>query len=574
MAQRAVAIYDFDGIADNGEITLKEGEYVTILKTDVGDGWWEGMTDSGQKGLFPEAYVTMSSHENGNANGDNHTPSYNSTPYPIVNPPQDTWQQETVNDGYYNTNTAHNSYGGSQGNIQNDDNDDNWSEDWDDGQSEATVVEQQSNIMSRRSTVSVSNPDTRSVNSMKVAGTVGKNFNRFSSFVKHGGEAYVLGKADAKVRQVDQVHIVYSTDGTASWKTNGHTFTCTIENPLKKSKMKGLKSFVAYKLTPSDMDVSVQRRYKHFDWLYDRLVQRYPMLVVPRLPEKQASGRFEEDFIESRMQRLKLWVSHICRHPLLSTSSVFRNYITLTEQKAWKMAKRKAERDELLGANFFLTIDIFSQPSQFDSRDAEVRLEHFKKFVKCMDDGVSQLTSTSRDMANRHVGAFKKEFISMSRSFGTLSNAFNQHQTPESQALTDAVKYTGQTYEKIGEMFAEQPKNDMSPLLHNLWLYKGILEVFPDIWHLESGALRKVRECKRLQEEGRMSAADVDAVEERTQRITGCMQAEVTHFHKERVRDFKHMMTDMLQSQIDFYEGIVGQLRLALTRFEEVPEEP
>jgi len=39
-------------------------------------------------------------------------------------------------------------------------------------------------------------------------------------------------------------------------------------------------------------------------------VERYPMIAVPRLPDKQASGRFEEDFIEARMARLKLWVGH------------------------------------------------------------------------------------------------------------------------------------------------------------------------------------------------------------------------------------------------------------------------
>ena len=52
--------------------------------------------------------------------------------------------------------------------------------------------------------------DVHSLNSVerkstRAPGSVSKNFNRFSSFVKHGGEAYILGKADARVRQVDEV---------------------------------------------------------------------------------------------------------------------------------------------------------------------------------------------------------------------------------------------------------------------------------------------------------------------------------------------------------------------------------
>lgn len=41
---------------------------------------------------------------------------------------------------------------------------------------------------------------------------------------------------------------------------------------------------------------------------------------------------------------------------------------------------------------------------------------------------------------------------------------------------------------------------------------------------MQSGALRKVRECKKLQEEGRMPGGEVDAVEERVNRMSSVMQ--------------------------------------------------
>lgn len=42
----------------------------------------------------------------------------------------------------------------------------------------------------------------------------------------------------------------------------------------------------------------------------------------------------------------------------------------------------------------------------------------------------------------------------------------------------------GDIYEKIGEMFAKQPKNDLHPLLYQLWLYKGLIDIYPDVWHV------------------------------------------------------------------------------------------
>jgi len=43
---------------------------------------------------------------------------------------------------------------------------------------------------------------------------------------------------------------------------------------------------------------------------------------IPPLPEKQMSGRYEEDLIDHRKHILQLWVNKICRHPVLSQSEV------------------------------------------------------------------------------------------------------------------------------------------------------------------------------------------------------------------------------------------------------------
>lgn len=99
------------------------------------------------------------------------------------------------------------------------------------------------------------------------------------------------------------------------------------------------------------------RRYKHFDWLYGRLVERFPVISVPHLPEKQATGRFEEDFLSKRRKGLIWWMNHMTSHPVLAHCDVFQHFLTCgADEKAWKQGKRKAERDELVGANFFLTI--------------------------------------------------------------------------------------------------------------------------------------------------------------------------------------------------------------------------
>ncbi|KAF3764882.1 hypothetical protein M406DRAFT_80991 [Cryphonectria parasitica EP155] len=54
---RAVVEYDYEKAEDN-EIELKEGEYVTNIEM-VDDDWWMGTNSQGEVGLFPSNYVTL-----------------------------------------------------------------------------------------------------------------------------------------------------------------------------------------------------------------------------------------------------------------------------------------------------------------------------------------------------------------------------------------------------------------------------------------------------------------------------------------------------------------------------------
>ena len=56
---QARVLYDFKAQPGTGELTVTEGEILTVLRQNVGEGWWEGRNASGDTGLFPEAYVEV-----------------------------------------------------------------------------------------------------------------------------------------------------------------------------------------------------------------------------------------------------------------------------------------------------------------------------------------------------------------------------------------------------------------------------------------------------------------------------------------------------------------------------------
>jgi sorting nexin-9/18/33 len=140
------------------------------------------------------------------------------------------------------------------------------------------------------------------------------------------------------------------------WKAISEPYTVTVDSPEKLSKYAGVKSFVAYRLTPSFNSKPILRRYKQFDWLHQRLTQKFYNIPIPPLPSKQLTGKYECTVLEQRTVQLQKFVNWISRHPVLSKCSVWMHFLTVSEEKAWKDGKRKAEKDQFVSAHFLATL--------------------------------------------------------------------------------------------------------------------------------------------------------------------------------------------------------------------------
>lgn len=581
MALKARALYDFNS-ENPGEVSVRKNEILTLYSEEDIDGWLEGTNSKGERGLFPASYVEIlrnnaaSTHNNNSCNtsGDTYPDSRYANvpaggfdgsgkpPSKVENLPKSSSSFSTFSQQQLSYQQV------SQGS------DEDWDDDWDDN---STVADEPGTVGGRYHDFEGNGPSTYrlSTTSMsrgsgqhsKSSATVSRNLNRFSTFVKSGGEAFVLGEASGFVKDGDKICVVMGQYGP-EWQENPYPFTCTIDDPTKQTKFKGMKSYISYKLTPTHTQNPVSRRYKHFDWLYARLVEKFPVISVPHIPEKQATGRFEEDFISKRQKGLIWWMNHMCSHPVLSKCDVFQHFLTCssTDEKAWKQGKRKAEKDEMVGANFFLTISTPAAPLDF--QEVESKIDGFKAFAKRMDESSLQLNATVSEFARKQMSGFKKEYQKVGYSFKALSQAFEMDQQQYSVGLNQAISFTGDAYEAIGDYFAEQPGKDLDPIMDLLGLYQGHLANYPDIIHVQKGALTKVKESQKHVEEGKMDPAQVEGINERCNIISCATLAEIQHFHHIRVRDFKAQMQHYLQQQIAFFQKVTGKLEEALHKYD------
>ncbi|XP_074520540.1 sorting nexin-9-like isoform X2 [Halichoeres trimaculatus] len=515
MAVQAQVLYDFTAEPGHNELTVRQGDTITVLDQTVGGGWIQAQDSSGRTGLVPEGYLQVVSAGEG------------------------------VQESYAGGGA---SVGGAVDASEFNDYDD-WDDEWDDQSvsSNHDQVEGEGDAAGRSTSGSA----------------VKMSLNRFPFSKGPSPEVFLLAKPPSSSRERLPVYI---GEVGPVWLYPSAPLDCLIADPKKESKLYGLKSYIEYQITPNTTNRAVNHRYKHFDWLYERLLDKYgSALLIPSLPDKQVTGRFQDDFIRMRMEQLQSWMTRMCRHPVVSNSDVFQLFLTCADEKEWKAGKRRAERDETVGPMIFSLVE--PEALELDAGVVEQKCELYSRFTKSMEDVVRELLSVGHTHWKRCTGPLPKEYERIGRAFKNLSTVFNTSRYPGEETLTDALTAAGQTYEEIAELIAQQPQRDLHFLLETNNEYRGMLGCFPEIFSVHKSATEKVRESDRLVLAGKISSIDRKLMFQRISNMSYSLQAEMNHFHSNRIHDYNRVMQLYLQEQVMFYQQIADKLRGALNQF-------
>ncbi|KAM6460771.1 sorting nexin-9 isoform 2-T2 [Liasis olivaceus] len=611
MATKARVMYDFSAEPGNNELTVHEGEIITITNPDVGGGWLEGKNSHGERGLVPTDYVEIihestrdgilvadqaffdcfssnASQMNTQAVKNNSQvdflaslsnsailePFIQSPLSPLstgkvtsnANDPWSSWDNTTTGDAWstkpearqknsVSNNWETGAFGHPQAYQGPAADDDDWDEEWDEPKSAATPY-----LGYKEAEPS----DPAGLQRGNSRGTAMKlPLNKFPGFAKPGVEQYLLAKQLVKPKE--KIPIIIGDYGPM-WVYPTSTFDCVVADPKKGSKMYGLKSYIEYQLTCTNTNRSVNHRYKHFDWLYERLLIKFGSAIpIPSLPDKQVTGRFEEEFIKMRMERLQAWMTRMCRHPVISESELFQQFLSFRDEKEWKTGKRKAEKDEIVGVMVFSTME--PEAPDLDMIEIEQKCDAVSRFTKTMDDGVKELLTVGHEHWKRCTGPLPKEYQKIGKALQGLALVFSTSGYQGESDLNEAITEAGKTYEEIASLVAEQPKKDLHFLMETNHEYKGFLGCFPDIIGAHKGAIEKVKESDKLIATSKITPQDKQNMLTRASTMSYALQAEMNHFHSNRIYDYNTVMRLYLEQQAQFYETIAQKLRQALSRF-------
>uniref|UniRef100_A0A669EDU5 Sorting nexin n=1 Tax=Oreochromis niloticus TaxID=8128 RepID=A0A669EDU5_ORENI len=553
----AQVLYDFTAEPGNNELSVREGETVTITNQSIGGGWVEAQNSRGEVGLVPEDYIEVSYIVSVDVK------SMEEMPAELIPRSVSLLQATNGNDPWSAWNADPS--GGSTN---------NWASNPEGTQTGKSAPDPWAPV-SHGHPQAYQGPGkkTKKKKTQIASGTMVVlllirkfclvSLSRFPGFSKSGPELYLLCKQLVKGK--DRLPIYVGEVGPV-WSYPETQLDCVVADPKKGSKMYGLKSYIEYQVTPSTTNRPVNHRYKHFDWLYERLLEKFGSAIpIPSLPDKQVTGRFEEEFIKMRMERLQGWMTRMCRHPVVSSSEVFQLFVTYKDEKDWKMGKRKAEKDETVGVMIFSTME--PEAPDLDLIEVEQKCEHFSRFTKSMDDGVKEILTVGHEHWKRCTGPLPKEYQRIGKAFQNLSSVFTSSGYQGESTLTDAMTAAGKTYEEIAQLVAEQPKKDLHHLMETNNEYKGLLGCFPDTIGVHKAAIDKVKEGDKLVAASKITQQDKVTMAKRASTMSYALQAEMNHFHSNRIYDYNRVMQLYLEEQVKFYETIAAKLRQAHSQF-------
>ena len=248
------------------------------------------------------------------------------------------------------------------------------------------------------------------------------------------------------------------------------TYPMYIDNPKKVDKTVG--SYIAYTMDGTDVTEQLTRRYSDFFALYEKLVQRWPGIYVPRIPPKKITGNQDPSVIKTRMRLLNRFCLNLSNIEYLykaEETNIFRNNIPdvanainkLPELNYSDMLSRMKEAFPEFNENYDIIVGK-SKISEFDAflKKCQKNIEEFQNSVN--------LASEKREIE-------KKQYLEMIHGFSNYEkdNMISYADGNEAQLI-----FYNPSYSSLSEKVLKLKQEMINPFIaFKNWLEEETLDV-------------------------------------------------------------------------------------------------
>lgn len=386
----------------------------------------------------------------------------------------------------------------------------------------------------------------------------------------------------------------------------------TVSDPVQHAE--GVNKYTSYRIDvrPQGADLSqtqgftaVLRRYSDFVWLFEKLHDERAGAIVPPLPEKKPTGRFNPQFIEDRRRSLERFLRRVAVHPELQGCNCVDTFLR-ADDVTFHAAKH-SKNNVVLQQSTMMGSMVPGAPPQlmpkpkkegFKRWFAETKTSISGDLVRSPDDELfeeiqryvhgldSQMKNVQKQASALVVKG--KEIANGLFEFGLAFNLLGQS---EADALGDALGKVGETADRLSVLSAEHadreasefedPLVDIIKTIHSVKMalqkrhekrltYSTCLQSVESKNHslaksraqigMEAKAYGLEMSLRRAQDNAELARDDFAATSQRVLR-------EVDRFKRETAEDTRRTVLEYIQMQVEYnkrmeeiWAGLIPQL--------------
>lgn len=380
-------------------------------------------------------------------------------------------------------------------------------------------------------------------------------------------EGLSIGGATTGATAVSSDH---SQNNQSNNNVPAEEFDISVGDPIKISDL--TSAHTVYTVTTktsspnfSKSETSVTRRYRDFRWVFHALEDNNPGIIIPPPPEKQAVGRFDDDFVEARRAALENMLKKIAKHHVLQNDPDFKIFlesetfsIDIKQHNIQQQPEPKGGFMSSLGFGFsgkFVETDEWFVEKKTYIDSLETQFKYFSKSLevviaqrKDLSDATSELGNILSSLSN----------VELSKSFSELIGAFSDtqnriHDLYFRQCLQDVLSLSTTLEEyirlvsSIRTTFSQRQK-----------AYFTLQNQEQELSKKQSNLNKLTKQGKTLQDKIAVLTQDVRDQEAKVlnarvafDEIGKTIQKEFARFEKEKAEDFRNSVELYLENAIE-----------------------
>ncbi|KAF2176233.1 vacuolar protein sorting-associated protein-like protein vps5 [Zopfia rhizophila CBS 207.26] len=320
-------------------------------------------------------------------------------------------------------------------------------------------------------------------------------------------------------------------------------------------------------------EFTVSRRYRDFLWLYNQLHNNNPGVIIPPPPEKQAVGRFDADFVESRRAALERMLNKIAAHAILQHDSDLKLFL---ESDAFNVdIKNKERKDPGLGESKGMFGSMLSVGSSGKFIEHDDWFHDRRIYLDALENQLRALLKATDTVVAQRKG--------LAEASGDFSASLHSLAAVElSPSLSGPLESLSDIQVRIRELYERQAQQDVLTMGividEYIRLIGSVKTAFQQrqkayhSWHNAESELQKrkatqdklLRQGRSQQDRLNQLSADVADAERRVHQarllfddMGRLMRSELERFEREKVEDFKSGVETYLESAVEAQKELI-----------------